>query len=112
MRRFNWGIWTNPVALPAAAFAATSPDSTASVRSARAAAGSQPVAKGRLRAAAVRPRVPRRRPRRGFQVGQQLRVDLFAQVKAVDITGISKGRGTAGRDEAAPFLTASGPATA
>ena len=31
-----------------------------------------------------------------FQVGQKLRVDLFTQVKAVDITGVTKGRGTAG----------------
>jgi len=32
----------------------------------------------------------------GVQVGQQLRVDLFEQVTAVDITGVSKGRGFAG----------------
>jgi large subunit ribosomal protein L3 len=32
----------------------------------------------------------------GLQVGQQVRVDQFAQIKAVDITGVSKGRGTAG----------------
>ena len=31
-----------------------------------------------------------------FQVGQKVCVDLFAQVKAVDITGVTKGRGTAG----------------
>jgi large subunit ribosomal protein L3 len=29
-------------------------------------------------------------------VGQELKVDLFSDVKAVDVTGISKGRGTAG----------------
>jgi large subunit ribosomal protein L3 len=29
-------------------------------------------------------------------VGQELKVELFAEVKAVDVTGISKGRGTAG----------------
>ncbi|MBI2826778.1 MAG: 50S ribosomal protein L3 [Planctomycetia bacterium] len=29
-------------------------------------------------------------------VGQELRVALFGEVKAVDVTGISKGRGTAG----------------
>lgn len=32
----------------------------------------------------------------GLQVGQELKVDLLAGAKAVDITGISKGRGTAG----------------
>jgi large subunit ribosomal protein L3 len=32
----------------------------------------------------------------GYQVGQELRVDLFAEVKAVDVVGTSKGRGTAG----------------
>lgn len=33
----------------------------------------------------------------GFEVGQELNVeDLFAEVQAVDITGTSKGRGTAG----------------
>ena len=32
----------------------------------------------------------------GLQVGQQVRVDQFAEIKAVDITGITKGRGTAG----------------
>jgi large subunit ribosomal protein L3 len=29
-------------------------------------------------------------------IGQELKVDLFADVKSVDVTGISKGRGTAG----------------
>ncbi len=32
----------------------------------------------------------------GLQVGQELRVDLFNDVKAVDVIGTSKGRGTAG----------------
>lgn len=32
----------------------------------------------------------------GLTVGQTLKVDVFAETKAVDITGTSKGRGTAG----------------
>ena len=32
----------------------------------------------------------------GLQVGQELKVDLFANVKAVDVIGTTKGRGTAG----------------
>jgi large subunit ribosomal protein L3 len=32
----------------------------------------------------------------GYQVGQEIRVDLFSEIKAVDVTGTSKGRGTAG----------------
>ncbi len=32
----------------------------------------------------------------GLQVGQQLTVDVFAQIKSVDVVGVSKGRGTAG----------------
>jgi large subunit ribosomal protein L3 len=32
----------------------------------------------------------------GFQVGQQLSVEVFAGVTAVDVVGTSKGRGTAG----------------
>jgi large subunit ribosomal protein L3 len=32
----------------------------------------------------------------GLQVGQELKVDVFAQIKSVDVVGISKGRGTAG----------------
>ncbi|HEY1598428.1 MAG TPA: 50S ribosomal protein L3 [Pirellulales bacterium] len=31
-----------------------------------------------------------------YTVGQELKVELFSDVKAVDVTGISKGRGTAG----------------
>jgi large subunit ribosomal protein L3 len=60
----------------------------------RAAAGVQPVAK------------PGCEPKRfirefrtaagDLQVGQQLKVDLFAESKAVDVTGTTKGRGTAG----------------
>src|SRR5258708_18364788 len=37
-----------------------------------------------------------RGPAGDYQVGQQLTVGLFDGVKAVDVTGISKGRGTAG----------------
>jgi large subunit ribosomal protein L3 len=60
----------------------------------RAAAGVQPVAKADCE--------PQRFVREfrvtidGVQVGQELRVDQFAEIKAVDITGITKGRGTAG----------------
>ena len=32
----------------------------------------------------------------GLQVGQELKVDVFSQVAAVDVVGTSKGRGTAG----------------
>ncbi len=32
----------------------------------------------------------------GLQVGQELKVDVFSQVAAVDVIGTSKGRGTAG----------------
>jgi large subunit ribosomal protein L3 len=32
----------------------------------------------------------------GVQVGQELKVDVFAEIKAVDVVGTSKGRGTAG----------------
>ena len=32
----------------------------------------------------------------GYQVGQELKVDVFSEIKAVDIVGTSKGRGTAG----------------
>jgi large subunit ribosomal protein L3 len=32
----------------------------------------------------------------GLQVGQQLNVDIFSQIAAVDIIGTTKGRGTAG----------------
>jgi large subunit ribosomal protein L3 len=31
-----------------------------------------------------------------LQVGQELKVDVFSQIKSVDVIGISKGRGTAG----------------
>ncbi len=32
----------------------------------------------------------------GYEVGQELTVDVFAQIAAVDVIGTSKGRGTAG----------------
>jgi large subunit ribosomal protein L3 len=32
----------------------------------------------------------------GFQVGQEVKVDIFAEVEAVDIVGITKGRGYTG----------------
>ena len=32
----------------------------------------------------------------GYEVGQELRVDIFSEVPAVDVVGTSKGRGTAG----------------
>lgn len=35
-------------------------------------------------------------PAEGLEIGQTLKVDLFAETKAVDVTGTSKGRGTAG----------------
>jgi large subunit ribosomal protein L3 len=35
-------------------------------------------------------------PVEGFEVGQEIRVDAFSEVAAVDVVGISKGRGTAG----------------
>jgi large subunit ribosomal protein L3 len=35
-------------------------------------------------------------PVEGYQVGQEVKVDVFDSVASVDVTGISKGRGTAG----------------
>jgi large subunit ribosomal protein L3 len=32
----------------------------------------------------------------GHEVGQELKVDVFAEIKSVDVVGTSKGRGTAG----------------
>ena len=32
----------------------------------------------------------------GCEVGQELKVDIFSQIRAVDVVGTSKGRGTAG----------------
>ena len=32
----------------------------------------------------------------GYEIGQQLGVDVLAEVKSVDVVGVSKGRGTAG----------------
>lgn len=60
----------------------------------RAAAGVQPVNK-----AACEPKRFIREFRTagdGYQVGQELKVDLFSTIKAVDVVGITKGRGTAG----------------
>jgi large subunit ribosomal protein L3 len=60
----------------------------------RAAAGVEPVAK----AGCEPKRFVRelRGPTDGFEVGQELRVDVFQDVAAVDVVGTSKGRGTAG----------------
>jgi len=60
----------------------------------RAAAGIEPVSK-----AACEPKRFIREFRGsidGFEVGQELGVDVFAEIKAVDVVGTSKGRGTAG----------------
>jgi large subunit ribosomal protein L3 len=60
----------------------------------RAAAGIEPAAK-----ASCEPQSMVREFRAavdGYQVGQELKVDLFNEVKAVDVTGITKGRGTQG----------------
>jgi large subunit ribosomal protein L3 len=60
----------------------------------RAAAGVQPVAKPNCE--------PQRLVREfrtaieGYQVGQQVKVDIFANVLAVDVSGVTKGRGTTG----------------
>ncbi|NLF09075.1 MAG: 50S ribosomal protein L3, partial [Pirellulaceae bacterium] len=32
----------------------------------------------------------------GFEVGQELKVDIFSEIASVDVVGTSKGRGTAG----------------
>jgi large subunit ribosomal protein L3 len=37
-----------------------------------------------------------RGPVEGYEIGQELTVDVFSDVAAVDVTGTSKGRGTAG----------------
>lgn len=60
----------------------------------RVAAGVQPVAK----AACEPQRFVRefRTSSDGYQVGQEIKVDLFSAIKAVDVVGTSKGRGTAG----------------
>ena len=61
---------------------------------ARAAAGIAPMAKADCE--------PNRRVREfrgsvaGYAVGQELRVDIFRDVKAVDVVGTTKGRGTTG----------------
>ena len=60
----------------------------------RAAAGLQPIAKAGCE--------PKRFVREfriksdGYEVGQELKVDLFEKIKSVDVIGTSKGRGTAG----------------
>ena len=60
----------------------------------RAAAGVQPVAKPNCE--------PQRLVRefrtavQGYEVGQQVKVDIFANILAVDVSGITKGRGTTG----------------
>jgi large subunit ribosomal protein L3 len=60
----------------------------------RAAAGVQPVAKPNCE--------PQRLVREfrtvgdGYQVGQEVKVDIFADVLAVDVSGVTKGRGTTG----------------
>jgi large subunit ribosomal protein L3 len=60
----------------------------------RAAAGVEPVAK-----AGCEPKRFIREFRAkidGYQIGQEIKVDIFENIKAVDIIGVSKGRGTAG----------------
>jgi len=60
----------------------------------RAAAGVEPIAKADCE--------PKRFIREfrgatdGVEVGQEIKVDVFSDISAVDVTGISKGRGTAG----------------
>jgi large subunit ribosomal protein L3 len=60
----------------------------------RAAAGVEAIAK----AACEPPRFIRelRGSVDGVEVGQELKVDIFAEIKSVDVVGTSKGRGTAG----------------
>ena len=80
--------------MPAAPLAATSPSSTASGRNAAPPPGSRPSPKADCE--------PQRFVREfrgaadGLQVGQELKVDVFSQIAAVDVIGTSKGRGTAG----------------
>ncbi len=66
----------------------------------RAAAGVQPVAKPNTEPKRVirefRTAVDGLPASQEFKVGQELKVDVFANVKAVDISGITKGRGTTG----------------
>lgn len=61
---------------------------------ARAASGAEPVAK-----AGTEPKRFVREIRGlidGFQVGQEIRADVLAEVKAVDVVGLTKGRGYSG----------------
>ncbi len=66
----------------------------------RAAAGVQPVAKPNTEPKRFirefRTAVDGLPASQEFKVGQELKVDVFANVKAVDISGITKGRGTTG----------------
>ena len=80
--------------MPAAPLAATSPSSTANGSVAVPPPESRPSPK----AACEPQRFIRelRGPIDGVQVGQELKVDIFSQIKAVDVVGTSKGRGTAG----------------
>lgn len=60
----------------------------------RAAAGIEPLAKADCEPKRFVREI--RGPVNGLAVGQEVGVDVFAEVKSVDITGTSKGRGTAG----------------
>ena len=60
----------------------------------RAAAGIEPAAKASCEPKSMVREF--RAPVDGYQVGQELKVDLFNDVQAVDVTGITKGRGTQG----------------
>ena len=75
----------------------------------RAAAGVEAAAQGRLRAAAVRPRIPRS-PVERLQVGQELKVDIFAEIKAVDVIRHQQGPRHRRCDEAAQFRRPAGHA--
>ena len=46
----------------------------------------------------------------GYEVGQQLKVDVLADVASVDVIGTSKGRGFCGRDEASWLFRSAGHA--
>ena len=105
---FNWGIWTSPVVLPAASLAATSPNSIASGRNAAARPESKrsprPIANpsGSFASSAV--------AAEELQVGQELKVDIFSQVAAVDVIGHEQGPRHRRRDETARFQGPAGHA--
>ena len=61
----------------------------------RAAAGVESVAQARLRTADVSFASSASSPK-VCEVGQEVKVDIFAEVKAVDVVGITKGRGFTG----------------